>query len=92
MQFRVGQIVAKCSCGSTEFGIPAEEQAGPHMNYACAECGHVTQYSQLVAQIGREASRQRKERLAPPASGSPSSEAGPAFLQRGKAAPGSEPD
>jgi hypothetical protein len=52
----------------------------------------VTQYSKLVEQIGREASRQRKQRLAQPASESPRSEPGPAFLQRGKAAPGSEPD
>ena len=43
MQFRVGQIVAKCSCGSTQFKIPANEQVGPRMNYECAECGHVTQ-------------------------------------------------
>jgi len=92
MQFRVGQIVAKCSCGSTDFKIPAEEQSGPHMNYMCADCGHITQYSKLVAQIGREASRQRKDRLATPSSESPRSEPGPAFLQRGKAARGSDPD
>ena len=92
MQFRVGQIVAKCSCGSTQFKIPKDEQIGPRMNYECAECGRVTQYSRLVEQIGREASRQRKQRLAQPASGSPRSEPGPAFLLRGKAAPGSEPD
>lgn len=92
MQFRVGQIVAKCSCGGTEFRIPAEQQVGPHMNYACVGCGHVTQYSKLVAQIGREASRQRKERLAPHASGSGRAESGPAFLQQGKDAHGSEPD
>jgi len=58
----------------------------------CAECGHVTQYSKLVAQIGREASRQRKDRLATPSSESPRSEPGPAFLLRGKGARGSEPD
>ena len=92
MQFRVGQIVAKCSCGSTEFKIPANERVGPRMNYECAECGHVTQYAKLVEQIGREASRQRKERLASPPSESPRSEPGPAFLQRGKGARGSEPD
>ena len=92
MQFRVGQIVAKCSCGSTDFKIPAEEQSGPHMNYMCADCGHITQYSKLVAQIGREASRQRKDRLGTPSSESPRSEPGPAFLQRGKAARGSDPD
>jgi len=62
MQFRVGQIVAKCSCGSTDFKIPAEEQSGPHMNYMCSQCGHITPYSKLVAQIGRAASRQRPRR------------------------------
>ena len=92
MQFRVGQIYAKCSCGSTQFKIPVNEHSGPRMNYACAECGHVTQYSKLVEQIGREASRQRKERLATPVNGSPPSEPGPAFLLRGKAARGSAPD
>jgi hypothetical protein len=92
MQFRVGQIVAKCNCGSTQFKIPADEQVGPRMNYECAECGHVTQYAKLVEQIGREASRQRKARLATPASGSPRSEPGPSFLLRGKGARESEPD
>jgi len=64
MQFRIGQMVAKCPhCGGAEFKIPANERSGPHMNYICAGCGRPVQYAKLISQIGREAQRQRHERL-----------------------------
>jgi hypothetical protein len=64
MEFRVGQIIAKCpGCNGTRFKIPAEEHSGPRMSYVCADCSKATEYSKLVMQIGREALRQRKTRL-----------------------------
>jgi hypothetical protein len=64
MQFRIGQISAKCpGCGGTQFNIPQDERSGPRMNYYCATCGQACQYSKLVMQIGREALKQRKARL-----------------------------
>ena len=65
MEFRIGQISARCpGCGGTRFKIPEDEQSGPRMNYFCAACGRASEYAKLVSQIGREARRQRKERLA----------------------------
>jgi len=64
MQFRIGQISAKCPhCEGLEFTIPPDERSGPHMSYLCAGCGRPVQYAKLVAQIGREAQRQRQQRL-----------------------------
>ena len=64
MQFRVGQIIAKCpGCGGMQFKIPENEHSGPRMSYVCAGCGKASEYSKLVLQIGREAMRQRKTRL-----------------------------
>jgi transposase-like protein len=64
MEFRIGQISAKCpKCGATQFKIPREEHSGPRMNYLCAGCGEASQYSKLMTQIGRQVLQQRKERL-----------------------------
>ena len=64
MQFRVGDIIAKCpGCAGTDFKVPAEEHSGPRMNYLCAGCGSASMYSQLIGQIGREALRRKHERL-----------------------------
>src|SRR6267378_3080371 len=64
MEFRVGRIVAKCPhCGGTQFKIPADARFGPRMSYLCADCTKATAYAKLVEQIGREAQRQRAERL-----------------------------
>lgn len=64
MEFRVGQISAKCpKCGATQFKIPRDEHSGPRMNYVCSDCGQASEYAKLVAQIGRAAVQQRKERL-----------------------------
>jgi len=64
MEFRVGQISAKCpGCGGTKFKIPQDEHSGPRMNYVCAGCGNASEYSKLVTQIGRESLKQRKTRL-----------------------------
>src|SRR5689334_22796591 len=81
MEFRVGRITAKCpSCGGTQFKLPADERSGPRMNYLCADCGRPVQYAKLVAQIGREAQRQRHERL---------SSTGPLNLREPRPAPNS---
>jgi RNase P subunit RPR2 len=65
MEFRVGKIIAKCpGCGGTQFETTADERSGPQMNHVCAGCGQTARYSQLITQIGREALRQRRERLA----------------------------
>ena len=64
MEFRIGQISAKCpKCGATQFKIPREEHSGPRMNYLCAVCGQASQYAKLIMQIGREVLQQRKTRL-----------------------------
>ena len=64
MEFRVGQISAKCpKCGATKFKIPRDEHSGPRMNYECGGCGQPTQYAKLITQIGREVMAQRKVRL-----------------------------
>ena len=64
MEFRVGQINAKCpGCGGTQFKIPEDEHSGPRMNYVCAACGKTEEYAKLIMQIGREALRKRKTRL-----------------------------
>ena len=67
MEFRVGQIKAKCpACGSTDFHKPDDKYSGPQVNYACTRCRSVTSYSRLIAQIGKESMRLRKERQAEP--------------------------
>ncbi len=64
MEFRVGQISAKCpKCGATQFQIPREEHSGPRMTYQCAGCGQGTEYAKLVRQIGRQVITQRNVRL-----------------------------
>ena len=65
MEFRVGQIKAKCpACDGTDFSRPDDKYAGPQVNYACTRCRSVTSYSRLIAQIGKETMRLRKERSA----------------------------
>ena len=81
MEFRVGDIVAHCpKCGGLQFNLPEEEHSGPYMNYYCAGCGATTMYTMLMAQIGRETLRRKKERLSP----DKHKQAGPppAFLRR----------
>ena len=64
MEFRVGQISAKCpKCEATQFKIPREEYSGPRMSYECAGCGHATEYAKLVKQIGRQVMARRSVRL-----------------------------
>ena len=64
MEFRVGQISAKCpKCGATKFKIPREEHSGPRMNYECTVCGQPTQYARLITQIGKASLEKRKSRL-----------------------------
>jgi ribosomal protein S27AE len=66
MEFRVGDILAKCPrCGATQFKLPDEELSGPYMKYFCASCGTSSIYADLIKQIGREHMRRKNERLAP---------------------------
>ena len=63
MEFRVGQIHAKCpACGGKDFRQPETDFSGPQVNYSCTRCRAVSPYSKLMAQIGKEAMRLRKER------------------------------
>jgi hypothetical protein len=65
MEFRVGQIHATCpACGGKDFRQPESDFSGPQVNYACTRCRAVSPYSRLIAQIGKESMRQRKERSA----------------------------
>jgi transposase-like protein len=65
MEFRVGDIKAKCAkCESTQFKTPDEEESGPHAKYYCAKCNTTTTYAELMSQIGREALRRRREKIA----------------------------
>lgn len=65
MEFRVGQVHAKCpACGGKDFRQPESDFSGPQVNYACTRCRAVSTYSKLVAQIGRETSKLRKEKAA----------------------------
>ena len=67
MEFRVGQIKAKCpACGGTDFHKPDDQYSGPQVNYACTRCRSVASYSRLIAQIGKESMRLKKERTAEP--------------------------
>jgi tRNA(Ile2) C34 agmatinyltransferase TiaS len=64
MEFRVGDIVAKCpECGGTQFKVPPMEHSGPRMNYHCAKCGSASMYAELMGQIGREALKRKHARL-----------------------------
>jgi hypothetical protein len=65
MEFRVGDIIAKCSgCGGTLFEpLHRNASSGPHSDFRCASCKTQTSYSELIRQIGKEAARRSKERL-----------------------------
>jgi transposase-like protein len=70
MEFRVGNVTAKCpGCQGTDFTPPPEERSGPYMKYACASCGAAWTYARLIGQIGREVrratSRPKGERVSP---------------------------
>jgi hypothetical protein len=69
MEFRVGDIIAKCSgCGGTVFEpLHRNASSGPHSDFCCASCRAQTSYSVLIRQIGKETALRSKERL----SGSP---------------------
>ena len=63
MEFRVGQVHAKCpACGGKDFRQPESDFSGPQVNYACTRCRAISTYSKLVAQIGKETTRLRKEK------------------------------
>jgi transposase-like protein len=62
MQFRIGKISAKCSsCGSTQFKADPEDHSGPLARFYCALCGTAMQYSNLIAQIGKQAAPGSRE-------------------------------
>jgi transposase-like protein len=66
MEFRVGNITAKCpGCSGTDFCPPPDGRSGPHMKYTCASCGSAWTYARLIGQIGRETTRRKNERLSP---------------------------
>ncbi len=58
MEFRVGNVTAKCpGCEGTDFMPPPDGRSGPHIKYACARCGASWTYARLIGQIGREVRR-----------------------------------
>ncbi len=65
MEFRVGDIIAKCSgCGGTLFEpLHRNASSGPHSDFCCASCKMQTSYAELIRQIGKQAARRSKERL-----------------------------
>ena len=65
MEFRVGDIIAKCSgCGGTLFEpLHRTASSGPHSDFRCASCKTQTSYAELIRQIGKESARRSKERL-----------------------------
>lgn len=66
MEFRVGNITAKCpGCGGSDFIPPPEGRPGPYMKYSCVGCGAAWTYARLIGQIGRETVRRKNERLSP---------------------------
>jgi transposase-like protein len=67
MQFRIGNISAKCSsCDSTQFKADPEDHSGPLARFYCAVCGTTMQYAQLITQIGKLAAPRPKESRAAP--------------------------
>ena len=65
MEFRVGDIIAKCSgCGGILFEpLYRNASSGPHSDFCCASCKTQTSYSELIRRIGKEAARRSRERL-----------------------------
>ena len=62
MQFRIGKISAKCSsCDSTSFKADPGDYSGPLARFYCVGCGTAMQYSNLIAQIGKQAAPPSKE-------------------------------
>jgi transposase-like protein len=64
MEFRIGRISAKCpGCGATSF----KPNGGPHgslSKFHCAKCGEASLYKDLIQQIGRAATSDKRK---PPA-------------------------
>ena len=63
MEFRIGDIRASCRrCGGTQFDDgPCGEGSGPWAEYRCRDCGRLSQYCQLIVQIGDEAVRRARQ-------------------------------
>jgi hypothetical protein len=64
MEFRVGQIIARCvKCEGTVFEEQRREGRRGQTLFSCASCKEVTSYSEVIAQIGQQASSRTRERL-----------------------------
>jgi transposase-like protein len=61
MEFRIGKITAKCpACGTTNF----KSNGGPHgslSKFHCAKCGEPSFYKDLIHQIGRAGTRDKRK-------------------------------
>src|ERR1051326_2664880 len=65
MEFRVGQITARCvRCEGTVFDEQRREGRRGQTMFCCAGCKAVMSYSDVIAQIGQQASSRSRERLA----------------------------
>jgi hypothetical protein len=64
MEFRVGQVTARCpSCETTVFD-EAREPNSIQSKYRCTQCDTEVTYSELIVQIGKLSARRSRLRLA----------------------------
>jgi uncharacterized Zn finger protein len=60
----IGDITAKCPrCGKQSFTSPAGAKPKPEDLLTCNGCGHVVRQSELIAQIGKEATKRAEKVL-----------------------------
>jgi len=66
MEFKVGQITARCArCQGSVFEEQGRDAQRGQSKFSCAACGHEVSYSELILQIGRQ-SRGRRPAPAQP--------------------------
>ena len=62
MEFRVGQVTARCACEGTVFDESREGES-IQSRYRCTACGTEVTYSELIMQIGRLSAARSRLRL-----------------------------
>ena len=66
MEFKVGQITARCTtCTGTVFEEQRPESGRMHSRFRCVRCGAETRYSDLIMQIGASSRRNRERPVNP---------------------------
>jgi NAD-dependent SIR2 family protein deacetylase len=65
MEFRVGQITARCEkCEGTVFEEQGRDSQRGQTRFSCARCGSEASYSELILQIGRQSASRSRQRPA----------------------------